>query len=370
MMTQMRALAFFGMLLVAAPAWAHRPSDTILRLDVDGAQVIGRWDIAVRDLDAALGLDDDGDGAIVGRELRGHAAAIAAYAAPRLAIDADGASCPLAIGGQRLVDKSDGAYLELELRADCPAPAQRLGVGYSLLFDIDPRHRGLASVAAARHTESAVLRAGAARHEFTLHTTSTAAELAGFVVEGVLHIWAGVDHILFLIALLLPTVLGRRKAGVLDDQLASTFIDVAKLVTAFTVAHSITLALAGLGLVRLPTRFVETAIAVTVVLAALQNLRAGTKTRWSMAFCLGLLHGFGFSNVLGDLGASGAELGLSLLGFNLGVECGQAAIVVVFLPIAYAMRRTWFYRRAVVVLGSVLIAAVALAWAVERATSL
>src|SRR5262249_3805768 len=154
-----------------------------------------------------------------------------------------------------------------------------------------------------------------------------------------------------------------------SDGLGPVTTEVLKVVTGFTVAHSLTLALAGLGVVRLPSRFVETAIAVTVVIAALNNLRPVAHARWPVAFCLGLLHGFGFSNVLGDLGVGGTPLITALLGFNAGVELGQAAIVAAFLPLAYLGRRTWLYRRVVLGFGSLVIAAIATYWAIDRFTS-
>jgi HupE / UreJ protein len=360
--------ALVGLLLLAAvPAYAHRPSDSTVRLWVDGARIEGRWDIALRDLDAAVGLDDDGDEKVTGRELRAHAAAIAAYALPRLAVTADGDVCPLRTKNQGFIRHSDGGYVVLELAADCPHAPRSLAVEYQLLFDLDPQHRGLVSVNAGSEVETAILRADAPRVEVVIAHGSMAAELAGFVGEGVRHIWAGADHILFLLALLLPAVLGRRGSEwIPNDGLGSVATEVLKVVTGFTVAHSLTLALAGLGLVRLPARFVETAIAVTVVLAALNNLRPVAHARWPVAFCLGLLHGFGFSNVLGDLGVGGTRLVAALLGFNVGVEVGQAAIVAAFLPLAYALRRTWLYRRAVLGLGSLTIAGVATYWAIDR----
>jgi len=354
----MKRLLFALILLGAGAAHAHRPSDSTVRLLVDGARIDGRWDIALRDLDAAVGLDGDGDGKVTGRELRTAARAIDDYALARLVLRADGAPCPARVVDRGFARHSDGGYAVLTLVADCPRPPRRLAVDYQLLFDLDPQHRGLVSVASGNGTQTIILRAGAAHGDFTALALAPGRELVGFIVEGVLHIWAGTDHILFLLALLLPSVLG---AG-----LGVVASDVGKTVTAFTVAHSLTLALAGLGIVRLPARFVETAIAVTVVLAALNNLRPVAATRWPVAFCLGLLHGFGFSNVLGDLGMGGGRLVTALLGFNVGVELGQAAIVLVFLPLAYAMRRTWAYRRLVLGLGSLSIAGIATYWAIDR----
>ena len=145
------------------------------------------------------------------------------------------------------------------------------------------------------------------------------------------------------------------------------FCDVLRIVTAFTVAHSITLSLAVLGLVTLPSRLVESAIAASVVAAALNNIWPLVRgRRWMVAFLFGLVHGFGFASVLADLGLPQGALAVALLGFNVGVELGQLAIVAVFLPLAYALRRSWFYRRAVLVGGSLLIALLAAVWLVER----
>ena len=164
--------------------------------------------------------------------------------------------------------------------------------------------------------------------------------------EGVWHIWIGFDHILFLLSLLLPAVLYRqhkfREARWEPlPGFRPALWEVFKIVTAFTVAHSITLSLATLGVVTLPTRWVESAIAASVVLAALNNifpwsLFAGR--RWMVAFVFGLIHGFGFASVLADLGLPPGALLLALVGFNLGVEVGQLAIVSAFLPAAYWLR--------------------------------
>jgi hypothetical protein len=145
-------------------------------------------------------------------------------------------------------------------------------------------------------------------------------------------------------------------------------IDVLKIVTAFTVAHSITLSLSALDVLRLPSRFVEASIAASVVVAALNNIvRVLEEDRWTAAFAFGLLHGFGFSATLMDLGLPRKNLVLTLFGFNVGVEVGQMCVVAAFLPLAFLTRRTRFYRRVGLVGGSVVIAALAGVWFIERA---
>ena len=158
-----------------------------------------------------------------------------------------------------------------------------------------------------------------------------------------------------------------RKKWQAVETFRAAFVDVFKIVTAFTIAHSITLSLATLGVISLPSRWVESAIAASVVLAALNNVwPLFHGRRWMVAFAFGLIHGFGFASVLADLGLPREALALALVGFNLGVEGGQLAIVAVFLPLAFALRRTSFYRRAVMVGGSLVIAALAGVWLVER----
>jgi HupE / UreJ protein len=191
-------------------------------------------------------------------------------------------------------------------------------------------------------------------------------------VTGVEHIWRSYDHKLFLLSLLFPAVLVPGVKGwQACEGFRAAFIDVLKIVTAFTVAHSLTLSLATLGIVNLPARISESAIAISVVLAALNNLVAIIQAkRWVVAFCFGLIHGFGFAGVLTDLGLPRNVLALALVGFNLGVEAGQIAIVSVFLPLAYLLRRTWLYRNIVLAGGSSAIVVVAALWFVERAFDL
>jgi hypothetical protein len=145
-------------------------------------------------------------------------------------------------------------------------------------------------------------------------------------------------------------------------------IDITKVVTAFTLAHSLTLTLGALGWVYVPTRVVESAIALTVLIGALNIIFAIVRERrWLLAFAFGLIHGLAFASVLVDLGLSGWNLLLALLGFNAGVELGQLAIVVVVVPLMYASRRTVIYRSGLMPAGAVAVACVAAYWFITRA---
>ena len=206
------------------------------------------------------------------------------------------------------------------------------------------------------------------KQKFQLAKPSAWKQFVDYLIEGVWHIWIGIDHILFLLSLLLPAVLvwaaDRWKSAA---SFRSAFIEVLKVVTAFTVAHSITLSLAALQIINMPSWIAESAIAASVVVAALNNVfPIFHGRRWMVAFGFGLIHGFGFANVLTELGLPQSTLLIALVGFNLGVELGQVAIVAVFLPIAFLLRDTWAYRKLVLVAGSLLIAFIAAAWLVER----
>ncbi|HET9643942.1 MAG TPA: HupE/UreJ family protein [Burkholderiaceae bacterium] len=364
-----RLVALLMLACMVLPARAHKPSDSYLTLNV-GVQgrITGRWDIALRDLDYAIGLDANGDGAVTWGELRTRHADIAAYALARLAILADGQTCTITPGSQQVDDHTDGAYTVLLLSIACPHAPQRLAVTYTLFADLDPQHRGLLNLKAQKSTRTAVLGPQAPSQQFDLQRTSRLSQFTDYLREGVWHIWVGYDHILFLLSLLLPAALVMRNGAWRPaERLRQPLLDVVKIVTSFTVAHSITLSLATLGVVSLPSRWVESAIALSVVLAALNNVFPVFQgRRWLVAFCFGLIHGFGFAGVLQDLGLPQGALLLALVGFNLGVEAGQLAIVALFLPLAFSLRRTGFYRRAVFTGGSLVIALVAGVWLAER----
>jgi hypothetical protein len=364
-------LLCFFVALFAAEAMAHKPSDSYLTLEHEGATVVqGQWDIALRDLDGAIGLDANGDGEITWGEVRARQADIAAYALSRLDVASGGAACSLKVEDQLIDEHTDGSYAVLRLKGACPQPGPTLLVDYRLLFDIDPTHRGLLRYVHDGRSDSVIFSSDARTQAMGAGTAWT--QLIAYVHEGVWHIWLGFDHILFLLSLLLPAVLLRREGRWMPaSSFRSAFLDVAKIVTAFTIAHSITLSLAALGLVSLPSRWIESAIALSVVLAAINNVFPLVQHgRWMAAFGFGLIHGFGFASALKDLGLPTGSLALSLFGFNVGVELGQLAIVCAFLPIAYALRATWTYRRVVLAGGSVAIAAIAGVWLLERALNL
>jgi hypothetical protein len=368
-------------LAVLLTAWgtaasAHKLSDSYLTLTVPvyGGLLAGQWDIALRDLDFVLGLDANRDGAITWGELKAARTRIADYAFTRLTLEAIGHgerhTCPTQLTGLLVDEHVDGHYAVLRFSADCGPQPTELTVRYRLLFEVDPTHRGLLQVIGAGREQAAVLSRAAPRVSLNVSSPGRWQQLAAFVSEGVWHILKGYDHVLFLLTLLFPAVVRYGSRGWEPrTSLRDAAFEVLQVVTAFTLAHSLTLSLAVLGLVHLPARWVESAIALTVLLGALNNLRPViVRRRWAVAFAFGLVHGLGFASVLADLGLHRANLVLSLLGFNAGVEMGQMLIVLAVLPLAFLLRDTTLYRRTFMPAGSAAIVLLAGYWLVVRMT--
>ncbi len=370
-MKRLSRAACAALLLWTGCAAAHKPSDSYLSLALQpgDAALAGRWDIALRDLEQAIGLDTNGDGVITWGELRLRERAVSAYALARLHLDADGSPCALRYGDLLIDEHVDGRYAVLRFAGQCPARITRLQVGYSLLFDIDPSHRGLLEVRSPAGEQAAVLGSSDPVVQIEVSGVDAWRQAAQFVREGIWHIWTGYDHILFLITLLLTAVLRRQVHDwVPAAGLRESLLDVLGIVSAFTLSHSLTLSLAVLGIVHLPSRLVESGIALTVLLGALNNLHPlVTRRRWLIALLFGLVHGLGFASVLRDIDLSRSTLALALVSFNLGVEAGQAVIVLVVVPGIHALRTMAFYRRIFLPAASFGTMAIASVWLAQRA---
>jgi hypothetical protein len=366
-------LAIAWLLLVGAPsASAHKPSDSYLALRVQGSELRGDWELGLRDLDYALDIDGDGDGRITWGELRARRETVAAYALAHLRIEAPGGACPLRAGDLQVNRRSDGTYAVLRVSAGCAREPARIAIDYGLFFELDPQHRGLVRIEHPDGAATAILDPESRRQWIELARAQPWTTLLVYAREGVWHILGGTDHVLFLLTLLLPSVLRRERGRWLPKgKLGAALREVVQVVTAFTVAHSLTLGAAVLGLVSVPSRLIESAIAASVVLVALHNLRPVLGGgRWGVAFGFGLLHGFGFAGALAELGLPSRALAEALLGFNAGVEAGQLAIVASFLPVAFATRRSVLYPRLALGFGSGVIALVGGVWFLERSLDL
>lgn len=339
-------------LVATGEARAHRTSLGSLDATVHDREVSVALVLSAHDLAVAIGLPVDLDRPVPVELLEAHRADLQSYVTEHLAVRAGDSACPAAATE---LDMTAGENLGVMLRFACPAPIERLTLDYKLFFEIDPDHVAIGRLMqGASHQELLFDRSvtvvtvsidGEAR-------TSWFAIFRRFLVLGVEHILIGYDHILFLLALIIG---------------ATRLWPLVKVVTAFTVAHSLTLGLAWFGFVSLPSSLVESLIALSVAIVAILNLMGGRiERRWPIAGAFGLIHGLGFFGVLQALGPPADRPITTLLAFNLGVELGQLVIVaVVFLPLVWWSRQTWF--RTSARMASIAILAVAAWWFAERA---
>jgi hypothetical protein len=364
-----RAWSAWVLLLFSASAFAHQASSSFLTLKVDNATVAMRWDIALRDADRVLHLDTNGDGTITWGEVRVRETDLLHYAHAHLQVSSDGQPCPASSSEPLMIDThSDGTYAVLQSTLTCAAPVSALDISYHFLFDLDPTHRGLLNLQYGKQTQSDVFGPETQTRHLLLQAPSKLRLLGQYMNVGIWHIWTGYDHMLFLLTLLLPAVMIYRPPSWQPvERLRPAAVDMLKTVTAFTLAHSITLTLAVLGIVRPSPPVIEALIAFSILITALNNLRPTfTHARWFLAFGFGLIHGFGFANVLVDLALPRTSLAIALAGFNLGVECGQMVIVMIAFPLIYVLRRKPFYLPVILRGGSALAGVMAGVWMVQR----
>ena len=359
-------LAIVG--LLAAPAAAHTLSVSHLDIVVSsrggGARV--QLDLAIKDLALTLPLDANHDEVVTWGELQAVRGSLQQLVSSGLRISTARGECALVPSGLAARRYDEGAYATVLLDARCPSGGA-VTVRYGLIFDRDPQHRALITVRRGDQVATGIARADAPRVTIPLGGGNP---LADFLREGIHHILVGYDHLAFLMSLLLPASLvrtGRRWQP--STSLHASLVHILGIVTAFTVAHSITLSLAALGWITPATRWVESGIALSVLLAALNNVwPVVTRRAWTLAFGFGLVHGFGFAGALTELGLpKGARLA-SLFGFNLGVEAGQLAVVCLALPVLYLLRDRAWYPRWAMPLASMAIATIAAWWMVQRIT--
>jgi hypothetical protein len=381
------AIAWLCRFLVVS-ATAHTASTGHLEIRVGNDGLTADILLAIRDLDDLAGLDGDGDGNIVWSELKGREAELTRYVSERVRFTADGQPTR-AVATSLLVERRTEGCFAVFRQAIPGIQPRQVGIEYTVFRERDPLHRTLVRFADPGGVRTAVLGVVPVV-EFEVGDRDGGPTFLGFLKEGLHHIWTGYDHLAFLLALLLPAVLQRSGNGwVAVEGFRSALVRILGIVTAFTAAHSITLALAALDVLRPPSRWVESAIAASILFAAVGNIRGRTRgegasatanpSGWArgfwwlssrpvaVAFLFGLIHGFGFAGVLAEMGLEPGGVLLPLLGFNAGVELGQMACVLVFFPVAFLLRGSTLYRRGLVPGLSIAVGSLACAWLVDRA---
>ena len=365
--------------LIPSPAHAHETTQPYLYVFATESTVDGRIELAVDDVAAVLGLDVDGDDTEIEATLRDRADLVRAYADSHVTIGSEGREWEIDFGRVDLFREGPGAlaFAVVQYRAVVPAAevTRVLDITFDPFFDEIDGRDGLLLLTGGwedgvydREKESLVT--------FTSSDRTQSVDLGGRgewdnfrsgVTLGVDHIKTGPDHILFVLALLLPSVLVFRETWRPTRGFGSALWRVLKIATFFTIAHSITFTLAGMEWLPLPpSKLVEAIIAASIAAAALHNLRPVFPNReWVLAFAFGLFHGMGFASLVSALDVSRTSQLVSLLGRNVGIEIGQVAVILLLFPALYLFRRTPVYAPFLQV-SSIVLSVVALGWMAER----
>jgi len=330
------------------------------------------------DIGQVAGLDTNGNGALTWGEIHQNQTLLQSYIAKVLSIKVDDTPCKISLSMPNIRSVSGDSYLVSPIQVMCES-AGTLGIHYDGIFEHSPTHKllvnvnlaGQSGVSSQSSTEktsvTSVLDFDNRSVTYDAVTTSLTALFISLVYEGVWHIFIGIDHILFLVATLLTVNLAREKKQWQKEPSASRVVKhTVILVSAFTLAHSITLTATALNFIALDSRLVELGIAISVLLTALNNIYPLIVRLGIITFAFGLLHGMGFASVFADLNAQSNNLVLSVAAFNIGVEVGQLAIVAVLLPLLLWLRHYTFYAKTLMPLLSSVIAIIAINWTIQR----
>lgn len=374
------AIAGIVLLLIGGHAAAHSGTQSYVYLEIFETEIAGRVEFPVQDLNDVLGLDLAQDEETALPQVEPILEMLQAYALDHLELGDGTEVWPVVFDGFHFLEIPDpGSYVVLDFTVDRAfTEAQRTFVAtYDGIIHEKTDRDALLIIAqdwgsgTFNNEADELLRFtdGDITKEVDLGDTSFWRGFAAVVELGVDHIRIGTDHILFVIALVLPAALVFRRDEGWEP--APTFLSslwrILKIVSLFTIAHSITLIIGGLGIFELPSRLVETIIAISIALAALHNIRPKFLNKeWLIAFAFGLFHGFGFAGLLSDLGLTQERRFVSLLGFNIGIELGQAVVILLIFPGLYLLRRVRFFVP-LMYAASIVLALIAMAWAIERA---
>ncbi|HEY4239728.1 MAG TPA: HupE/UreJ family protein [Kofleriaceae bacterium] len=355
-------IAVVALVVAAGTAHAHQTSVKYVDVTVDGPRADVRFTVAPVDVTQALGLPADAQPSVAEAAVP----AVARFVAAWLAVGPEGEPA-CAAGPAAAAPADDARFVTVAWRVTCAHDLGRIALDFGGFFALDRSHEAIVGVHAPGETaDASIVRAPS---PVLVVAAGERPSYTGWVAAGVDHIWEGRDHICFVLALLLVVMLVRVDGVWHTRAPILTLRATATIITAFTVAHSVSLIAAALGYVTLPSRFVECAIAVSILYTAIEDIiRPDVRWRFVLTFAFGLVHGLGFASVLRELLPPDHVIA-PLLCFNLGVELGQLAIVLVALPLFWLACRELGaarYRRTVLPVLAGAIAALAVMWLVER----
>lgn len=337
---------------------AHELYTSYSRITINGQNISCSFVFDETDLRRKFALDENGDGEVNADELTQHLAQIKEYVNETVSVVAAGEEVILSNARATVeLDTLGNVFAAVTVEQSLEHEPWSLTLTLEFFEDFSPRHKNLVNIQHGTETQQAILTVGYPQKTFSFTGADypLLSQIGQFIWLGMEHIFIGYDHILFLLGLIV---------------IGDSFKNLINMVTAFTVAHSITLALAALQVVLIPDRLVESVIALSIVYIAVENfLVENSDDRWIITFIFGLMHGFGFAGVLRELGLPTEGLVASLVSFNVGVEIGQIVILILVFPVIYYLARTKWQKQFVFALSSVILVFGG-SWFIERAFGL
>lgn len=367
MTTSTILILLFLFVLTPTSAFGHQISTAYLQLQpVTETQLQGTLRVQPYDLELAVGLDTNQDGELTVSEFEQNAGAAQQYLANHFTLSSGQQACLIMFGTPTDSEIAGVPLLDFPFTSQC-AITSSFKIAYTAIMEVEANHKLLAHLTMPTQQYNAVLSASTPSMTWDLQSDPFWLTVSTYIKEGIIHIWIGIDHILFLIATLLTVNLFREsKAWHGQNKKRTVFKSTLLLVTAFTVAHSITLTLTALGFINLSSRWVELGIALSVLFTALNNIWPVVHRLGWITFAFGLLHGMGFASVFAELTSSTTNMIVAVGAFNLGVEIGQLAIVAIVLPFLIWARKWQTYAVTIMPACSSVIAIIAINWAIQR----
>lgn len=355
-------------------ASAHELSTSYVNANIEGdGRINGKLKIDVIELKEVLNLDSDNNGQLTWGEITEQKARIKNYVENNFSFSQNALQCPLQISQDAfsLQQLSDSYLLHIPFSAECSNESQAgaLTIKYSLLFEISDKHKAIVSILDTQNTHEhlVVFDKSTQEHSISSYSSNTLTTFLTFVYQGIFHILIGIDHILFLLTLLLTISLYyTHKRWQAIDSKADIVKRTIWVVSAFTIAHSITLSGTALGWLPVFGSWVEVVIAASILFNVVNNLLPMVRRLGLITFVFGLIHGMGFAGALAELGFPEQQQVVSVLAFNIGVELGQLAIIAICLPLLLWLRKKAFYAKILMPSISLIIGLVALFWVFER----
>lgn len=368
------------LLLCNGPLWAHAKQENYVWLNVDEDAIVGRVELNANDVRDKLNIDIDELGTTRLEGLQVASNEIEQFIKKNLVFSDDTGEIPYTFGQPTLFSEG-GAYLQFPYKTTRLPASTEITIRNSIWLvppfsDQDRFHRSMIVAEYNKVSDQSFNQSNVAMvfspkrltQTLDLENPGSILNWQDFIWQGVVHIGIGLDHILFIVVLLLSAVVKNENGRwVPVVGIKAAFFNTLKIVTIFTIAHSITLTLAALDLVNVPAAIVETIIALSIIAMAVKNLFPGlSRHSWMLIFIFGLFHGLGFASVMGDLQFRVGFLERILIMFNIGVEIGQLILVAVLLPTLFWIRKKAFYQPIMLIGLSILTILISSWWVLER----